>query len=41
MTHRMDSYRLCVKGRYGYDYVHHADRLLKPRLRTAAASNFH
>jgi predicted molibdopterin-dependent oxidoreductase YjgC len=24
---------LCVKGRYGYDYIHHADRLLKPRVR--------
>ena len=24
---------LCVKGRYGYDFVHHPDRLLKPRVR--------
>ncbi|PWH14363.1 MAG: formate dehydrogenase subunit alpha [Anaerolineae bacterium] len=24
---------LCVKGRYGYDYVHHPDRLTKPRVR--------
>ncbi len=24
---------LCVKGRYGYDYVHHPDRLKKPRVR--------
>jgi len=24
---------LCVKGRYGYDYIHHPDRLLKPRVR--------
>jgi len=24
---------LCVKGRYGYDYVHHPERLLKPRVR--------
>jgi len=24
---------LCVKGRYGYDFIHHADRLLKPRVR--------
>jgi predicted molibdopterin-dependent oxidoreductase YjgC len=24
---------LCVKGRYGYDYVHHPDRILKPRVR--------
>ena len=24
---------LCVKGRYGYDFVHHADRLTKPRVR--------
>jgi predicted molibdopterin-dependent oxidoreductase YjgC len=24
---------LCVKGRYGYDYIHHTDRLLKPQVR--------
>jgi formate dehydrogenase alpha subunit len=24
---------LCVKGRYGYDFVHHVDRLRKPRVR--------
>ena len=24
---------LCVKGRYGYDYIHHSDRLMKPRVR--------
>ena len=24
---------LCVKGRYGYDFVHHPDRLQKPRVR--------
>ena len=24
---------LCVKGRYGYDYIHHPDRLLRPRVR--------
>jgi formate dehydrogenase major subunit/formate dehydrogenase alpha subunit len=24
---------LCVKGRYGYDYVHHRDRLTKPLVR--------
>jgi predicted molibdopterin-dependent oxidoreductase YjgC len=24
---------LCVKGRYGYDFVHHAERLTKPRVR--------
>jgi predicted molibdopterin-dependent oxidoreductase YjgC len=24
---------LCVKGRYGYDFVHHSDRLSKPRVR--------
>ena len=24
---------LCVKGRYGYDYVHHPERILKPRVR--------
>jgi predicted molibdopterin-dependent oxidoreductase YjgC len=26
--------RLCVKGRYGYDYVHHLDRLTKPLVRS-------
>lgn len=25
--------RLCVKGRYGFDYVHHIDRLTKPFIR--------
>ena len=25
--------RLCVKGRYGFDYVHHRDRLTKPLIR--------
>ena len=24
---------LCVKGRYGYDFVHHRDRLTKPQVR--------
>jgi formate dehydrogenase alpha subunit len=24
---------LCVKGRYGYDFVHHPERLTKPRVR--------
>lgn len=24
---------LCVKGRYGYDFVHHEDRLTKPQVR--------
>jgi formate dehydrogenase major subunit/formate dehydrogenase alpha subunit len=24
---------LCVKGRYAYDYIHHPDRLTKPRVR--------
>ena len=24
---------LCVKGRYGYDFVHHGDRLMRPRVR--------
>jgi formate dehydrogenase alpha subunit len=24
---------LCVKGRYGYDFVHHPDRLQRPRVR--------
>lgn len=25
---------LCVKGRYGYDYVHHPDRLIRPLVRS-------
>jgi len=25
--------RLCVKGRFGYDYIHHLDRLTKPLVR--------
>jgi formate dehydrogenase major subunit len=25
--------RLCVKGRYGFDYVHHSQRLTKPLIR--------
>jgi formate dehydrogenase major subunit len=25
--------RLCVKGRFGFDYIHHPDRLTKPLLR--------
>jgi predicted molibdopterin-dependent oxidoreductase YjgC len=25
---------LCVKGRYGYDYVHHSDRLTRPLVRS-------
>ena len=25
--------RLCVKGRYGFDYVHHSDRLKNPLIR--------
>jgi formate dehydrogenase major subunit len=29
--------RLCVKGRYGYDYVHHPDRLKKPLIRKEGA----
>ena len=24
---------LCVKGRYGYDFIHHPDRLRRPRVR--------
>ncbi len=24
---------LCVKGRYGYDFIHHPDRLLRPKIR--------
>jgi formate dehydrogenase alpha subunit len=30
---------LCVKGRYGYDYVQHPDRLLKPQVRKYLLDN--
>lgn len=30
---------LCVKGRYGYDYIHHSERLLKPRVRRYLLEN--
>ncbi len=30
---------LCVKGRYGFEYVHHPDRLLHPRVRRAVLEN--
>ncbi len=30
---------LCVKGRYGYDYVHHSDRLTRPLVRAKWLSN--
>ena len=30
--------RLCVKGRFGLDYTHHADRLTKPLIRKEGAS---
>ena len=29
--------RLCVKGRFGYDYIHHNHRLTKPLIRRANA----
>ncbi len=29
--------RLCVKGRFGFDYVHHHDRLTKPLIRRIGA----
>jgi len=29
--------RLCVKGRYGFDYVHHSDRLTTPLIRKSDA----
>ena len=29
--------RLCVKGRFGFDYVHHAHRLTEPLIRRADA----
>ena len=30
--------RLCVKGRYGFDYVHHPDRLTQPLIRKEGAA---
>ncbi len=30
--------RLCVKGRYGFDYVHHPQRLTKPLIRKHGAA---
>jgi predicted molibdopterin-dependent oxidoreductase YjgC len=30
---RVNGMALCVKGRYGYDYVHHPDRLTRPLVR--------
>jgi formate dehydrogenase major subunit len=30
--------RLCVKGRFGFDYVHHPDRLTKPLIRKHGVS---
>jgi formate dehydrogenase alpha subunit len=29
----------CVKGRYGYDFVHHSDRLKRPRVRRYLLEN--
>ncbi|MFQ5626504.1 MAG: molybdopterin-dependent oxidoreductase, partial [Methyloligellaceae bacterium] len=29
--------RLCVKGRFGFDYIHHPDRLTKPLIRRDGA----
>ena len=33
--------RLCVKGRYGFDYVHHPDRLRKPLIRRPGIPKTH
>jgi len=30
--------RLCVKGRYGFDYVHHSERLTQPLVRREGAA---
>ncbi|HEX5866317.1 MAG TPA: molybdopterin-dependent oxidoreductase, partial [Beijerinckiaceae bacterium] len=30
--------RLCVKGRFGFDYAHHSDRLTKPMIRKDGVS---
>jgi formate dehydrogenase alpha subunit len=29
----VNGFHLCVKGRYGYDFIHHPDRLTRPRVR--------
>lgn len=29
----LNKLHLCVKGRYGYDFIHHPDRLVHPRVR--------
>ena len=35
-TGRPTSNRLCVKGRFGFDYIHHPHRLTKPLIRLPA-----
>ncbi len=30
---KVNGLHLCVKGRYGFDYIHHPERLLKPMVR--------
>ncbi len=30
--------RLCVKGRFGFDYIHHPDRLTRPLIRRESAA---
>jgi formate dehydrogenase major subunit/formate dehydrogenase alpha subunit len=32
-TAAVNGMHLCVKGRYGYDFIHHPDRLTRPRVR--------
>jgi predicted molibdopterin-dependent oxidoreductase YjgC len=32
---------LCVKGRFGYDYVHAPDRLTQPLMRASREEDFH
>lgn len=32
---------LCVKGRFGYDYVHASDRLTQPQMRASRGEDFH
>jgi formate dehydrogenase alpha subunit len=36
---RVNGEQLCVKGRYGYDYVHHPDRLKRPQVRRYLLEN--
>jgi formate dehydrogenase major subunit/formate dehydrogenase alpha subunit len=38
-TAPVNGMHLCVKGRFGYDFIHHEERLLKPRVRRYLLEN--